>query len=270
MRVVKRLEAHLQPSPKMPVLFVGHGSPMNALSENDITKSWARVGRQLPTPQAFVVASAHWQTRGTRVTNAPTQPIIYDMYGFPEELYNVKYDAKGDPELAKALVAAMNKYEAKLDATWGLDHGTWSVMKFLAPDPKDIPVLQISIDMTTDLPDLLAIFRELKPLREKGVIFIGSGNLVHNLAVLNMYGPARFDWADEFDVVASKAITARDLEALAHPKTMTSSAAYAVQYDDHYRPMLAMMSLLESGEEVTFFNDVFELGSISMRSFISV
>ncbi len=270
MQALKQLEKHLKPSPKMPVLFVGHGSPMNALSDNDITKGWTRVGKQLPTPQAFVVVSAHWQTRGTHVTDAPTQPIIYDMYGFPDALYRVKYDAKGDPELARLLVEAMSRYEAQLDSTWGLDHGTWSVMKFLAPDPKGIPVLQISIDMTTDLPSLLEIFRELRPLREKGVIFIGSGNLVHNLAILQRFGPSRFDWADEFDAVASRAIVTRDLEALAHPKRMTSSATYAVQYDDHYRPMLAMMSLLDQNETVSFFNDVFELGNISMRSFISV
>jgi len=270
MQPLKQLEKRLHQSPKMPVLFVGHGNPMNALSDNDITKTWMRVGKQLPTPQAFVVISAHWQTRGTHVTDAPTQPIIYDMYGFPDELYRVKYDAKGDPELAKLLVEAMTKYEAQLDSTWGLDHGTWSVMKFLAPEPRDIPVLQISIDMTVDLPTLTEIFRQLRPLRDKGVIFIGSGNLVHNLAVLNQFGPARFDWADEFDTVASGAMSGHDIEALTHPKTMTSAANYAVQYDDHYRPMLAMMSLLDPNETISFFNDVFELGSISMRSFISV
>ncbi len=270
MQSIAQLEQQLVPSPKMPVLFVGHGNPMNALGHNEISEGWSRIGKDLPTPQAFVVISAHWQTRGTLVTDAPKQPIIYDMYGFPDELYKVTYDAKGDPEIAKQLIAAMNQYEAKLDSTWGLDHGTWSVMKFIAPDPHDIPVLQISIDMTKDLPSLAEMFRALKPLREKGVIFIGSGNLVHNLAILNQFGPQQFDWATEFDSVASKAIMTHDLTALARPKDMTHAAMYAVQYDDHYRPMLAVMSLLDNTEQVRFFNDVFELGSISMRSFISV
>lgn len=269
-RTIEQLEQHLQSSPKMPVIFVGHGNPMNALGHNEISEGWSKIGQELPTPQAFVVISAHWLTRGTFVTDAPTQPIIYDMYGFPDELYKVTYDAKGDPELAKQLVQAMNDYEAKLDSTWGLDHGTWSVMKFIAPDPHDIPVLQISIDMTKDLPSLMDVFRALKPLREKGVIFIGSGNLVHNLAILSQFGPRQFEWATEFDEKASKAIMVHDLHALARPTSMTKAAALAVQHDDHYRPMLAAMSLLDAGESVRFFNDVFELGSISMRSFISV
>lgn len=267
---LQQLETHLRPSPKMPVLFVGHGSPMNAITDNDISREWARVGKNLPKPQAFVVISAHWLTHGvTKVTDAPKQPIIYDMYGFPDKLYKVKYNANGDPKLAVTLVEHMNSYEAKLDTSWGLDHGTWSVMKYLMPNPGKVPVLQISLDDTMDLPQIIKLFSVLKPLRKKGVLFIGSGNLVHNLAMLNRYGPREFDWAFEFDAKAADAMQNHDIAALTHPSKMTSAAQYAVQYDDHYRPMLAAMSLLDPTEQLSYFNDVFELGSLSMRSFIS-
>ena len=165
----------LKSSPKMPVLFVGHGNPMNAILDNSITQNWKIVGQNLPEPQAFVVISAHWMTNGTHITDAPTQPLIYDMYGFPDELYQVKYPAQGDPDIAETLRQAFLKYEAKLDSTWGLDHGTWSVLKHLAPEVK-VPVLQISLDANQTLPQLVEMFKLLKPLRQKGVIFIGSGN----------------------------------------------------------------------------------------------
>ena len=252
----------------MPVLFVGHGNPMNALLDNDITRNWTRIGASLPEPQAFVVISAHWLTNGTKVTDAPTQPIIYDMYGFPSELYQVTYPAKGDPAIAKTLRDAFLHYEAQLDSTWGLDHGTWSVLKFLAPKVK-VPVLQISLDYSQPLSELVKMFALLKPLREKGVIFIGSGNLVHNLSMLNFHNDIAFDWAQEFDIKASEQMSLHNLDLLTNPLKMTSAASYAVQFDDHYRPMLAAMALLDTKEELSYFNDVIEMGSIGMRSFIA-
>lgn len=252
----------------MPVLFVGHGNPMNAILDNDITRTWHKVGEGLPAPQAFVVISAHWLTKGTHVTDAPTQPIIYDMYGFPEELYQVQYPAKGDPALAERLRQAFLHYEAQLDNTWGLDHGTWSVLKHLAPDAK-VPVLQISLDYRQPLPELVKMFQLLRPLREQGVIFIGSGNLVHNLQRINFTDSKNFDWAVEFDTLAAEQIQLKNLELLANPHKLTSAAALAVQFDDHYRPMLAAMSLLDTNEQPEFFNDTIEMGSISMRSFIT-
>lgn len=268
MNKLRELQYKLQPSPKMPVLFVGHGNPMNAILDNDITRNWHKVGTNLPDAQAFVVISAHWLTEGTHITDAPTQPIIYDMYGFPEELYQVTYDAKGDPQIAKDLRTAFLNYEAQLDSTWGLDHGTLSVLKHLAPEPK-IPVLQISLDMRQSLPELVEMFKQLKPLRERGVIFIGSGNLVHNLRMLNLSDDRVFDWALEFDAKASEQMTQHNLELLTQPRKLTSAASYAVQFDDHYRPMLAAMALLDGKEELSYFNDVIEMGSIGMRSFIA-
>ncbi len=222
---LKQLAHSLKPSPKMPVLFVGHGNPMHAILDDEITRNWAKVGGNLPEPQAFVVISAHWQTRGTKITDAPTQPIIYDMYGFPDELYQVQYPAKGDPEIARELRDAFLHYEAQLDNTWGLDHGTWSVLKYMAPKVK-VPVLQISIDMTQSLPQLVEMFRLLKPLREKGVIFIGSGNLVHNLGRLNFHDNSIFDWAIEFDEKASEQMSLHNLDLLTNPLKMTNAASH--------------------------------------------
>ena len=268
MNRLQQLHDTLKPSPKMPVLFVGHGNPMNAILDNDITRNWARIGANLPDPQAFVIISAHWLTQGTRVTDAPKQPIIYDMYGFPDELYQVSYEADGSPTVAETLRKAFLQYEAQLDGTWGLDHGTWSVLKHMAPSPT-VPVLQISLDVRQSLEELTEMFRLLKPLREKGVIFIGSGNLVHNLGMLNFTDDQVFDWAEEFDAKASEQMSSHNLKVLTTPHKMTSAAFYAVQFDDHYRPMLAAMALLDGKEELTYFNEVIELGSIGMRSFIA-
>ncbi len=265
---LKDLDNILKPSPKMPVLFVGHGNPMNAILDNEITRTWSKIGSNLPEAQAFIVISAHWLTEGTHITDAPKQPIIYDMYGFPPELYQVEYRAKGDLNIAKILQEAFLKYEAQLDGTWGLDHGTWSVMKFLAPKPS-VPVLQVSLDMSMTLPQLVTMFKLLKPLRKKGVIFIGSGNLVHNLRLLNFYDNKIFDWAQEFDYIAAKQMDEHNLDLLVNPKKMTKAADFAVAFDDHYRPMLAAMSLLDKNEELQYFNQVIDMGSLSMRSFIA-
>jgi 4,5-DOPA dioxygenase extradiol len=259
----------LQPSPKMPVIFVGHGNPMNAVLDNDITRTWSSVGNSLPDAQAIVVISAHWLTNGTHITDAPKQQIIYDFYGFPDELYNVQYDANGDPAIAKLLQQKLLQYEAKLDSSWGLDHGTWSVLKHLAPEPH-VPVLQISLDYTQSLEQVTDLFKELKSLREKGVIFIGSGNIVHNLRAVKFTSNKAYDWAIEFDALSAKAIEDKNMKLLTNPGKISSAASFAVPSDDHYRPMLATMALLDPYEELSFFNEMIDLGSVSMRSFMSV
>ena len=265
---LKELSGRLKVSPRMPVIFVGHGNPMNAIIDNDITRNWARVGRNLPPPQAIVVMSAHWFTNGVKVTDAPRQRIIYDFYGFPDELYQAEYKASGDPGIAKLLADALLKYEAKLDTTWGLDHGTWSVLKHLAPEPK-VPVLQISFDINQSMDELVRMIAELKPLRDKGVVFIGSGNLVHNLRAVNWNDDKPYDWALEFDELAAKAMEEHNLKILTNPGRLTSAASFAVPTDDHYRPMLAAMALLDKSETLSYFNDVIEMGSVGMRSFVA-
>ena len=264
---LKQLSHHLKPSPLMPVLFVGHGSPMNAIADNAITQTWHDVGTNLPPAQAIVVISAHWLTRGTHITDAPKQPIIYDFYGFPDELYQVQYDAEGSPEIAETLRQSFLNYEAQLDGQWGLDHGTWSVLKHLAPHPT-VPVLQISLDYTLPLPEVVKVFAELKSLRRQGVIFIGSGNIVHALGAVR-FGGKPYLWAQEFDAVSETAIAEKRLDDLTQPYKLSSAARLAVPTDDHYRPLLAAMILLEPKESVKFFNDTIDLSSISMRSFVS-
>ncbi|MBP6005419.1 dioxygenase [Candidatus Saccharibacteria bacterium] len=268
MNKLKSLESTLKPSPKMPVLFVGHGNPMNAILDNDITHQWSRVGKNLPEAQAFVVISAHWYTKGTHITDAPKQPIIYDFYGFPDELYKVQYDANGDPDIANQLRNAFLHYEAQLDSSWGLDHGTWSVMKHLAPKPT-VPILQISLDINQTREQVVESFEDLRHLRERGVIFIGSGNIIHNLRLLNWGGEA-FDWAEEFDQKITNRISGHDLKGLINPYKITPTANQAVESDDHYRPMLAVMSLLDQHEELSYFNQVIDMGSVGMRSFITI
>ena len=253
----------------MPVLFVGHGNPLNAILDNDTTRTWSKLGQNLPKAQAIVVISAHWLTYGTHITDAPKQPILYDIYGFPDELYQTTYVANGDPAIAETLRQAFINYEAKLDRSWGLDHGTWSVLKHLAPEPK-VTVLQISLDVNQPLEKLTEMFGLLRPLRDKGVIFIGSGNIVHNLGIMNFNDDSAYDWAQEFDAEVSAAINNRQLKLLANPRKLSHAASLAVPTDDHYWPMLAAMALLDPKEQLSYFNNVFELGSIGMRSFIAI
>ena len=241
----------LVPSPLMPVLFVGHGNPMHVLSDNSFTKEWRRVGSVLPKAQAIVVISAHWMTHGTHITDAPKQPLIYDFYGFPEEMYQVQYHADGSTTLAADLQQALIKYEALLDSSWGLDHGTWTVLKHLAPHP-NVPVLQISIDMDKSLGDLYDVFSALKAFRHKGVVFIGSGNIVHNLRMVDFAGTYAHDWALEFDAVSKDIIEKHDIADLTDPFRRHSSAKLAIPTDDHYRPLVASMALLDDVKRCHF------------------
>ncbi len=263
------LEGRLNPSERMPVLFVGHGNPMNAISDNDFTRTWARVGRELPDPQAIVVVSAHWLTPGsTHITDAPRNRVIHDFGGFPDELYQVDYPTAGDDRVARLLARHLQEYEAQLDAQWGLDHGTWSVLVHLAPGPT-VPVLQVSIDYAMPLPRLHELYSRLGTLRRKGVLFIGSGNIVHALDRVKWGGGAAWDWAEQFDADTADALRERRTSQLLDPYGTWAEARVAVPTDDHYRPMVAALSLLEDDEDVRFFNEAIDLGSVGMRSFMS-
>ena len=264
------IDDRLQPSDRMPLLFVGHGNPMHAISDNEFTRTWQRVGSGLPEAQAIVVVSAHWLTPGeTHITDAPTNPVIYGFGGFPDELSQVRYDTVGDPRVAAALARQLAAYEATLDAQWGLDHGTWSVLKHLAPEPR-VPVLQISLDYSMSLPRLHDLFAQLRSLRRRGVLFIGSGNIVHALGRARWDGGPAHAWAEEFDHDTAGALADRRVDELLRPFETWSAARLAVPTDDHYRPMVAALGLLEPGEDITFFNEAIDLGSIGMRSFVTV
>jgi 4,5-DOPA dioxygenase extradiol len=187
------LDHRLRPSALMPVMFVGHGNPMHAISDNAYTRTWHQLGQQLPEAQAIVVISAHWLTPGrTHITDAPKNPIIYDFGGFPDELFRAQYESVGDTDVARLLARQLVEYEAQLDQQWGLDHGTWSVLKHLAPEP-GVPILQISIDYTMPLPQLYQLYGRLRAMRRRGVVFIGSGNIVHALGRVKWDGGTAWD-----------------------------------------------------------------------------
>jgi 4,5-DOPA dioxygenase extradiol len=264
------LDNRLRPSALMPVMFVGHGNPMHAISDNAYTRTWHQLGQQLPEAQAIVVVSAHWLTPGqTHITDAPKNPIIYDFGGFPDELFRTHYESVGDTDVARLLARQLVEYEAQLDQQWGLDHGTWSVLKHLAPAP-EVPVLQISIDYTMPLPQLFELYGRLRAMRRRGVVFIGSGNIVHALGRVKWDGGDAWEWAQQFDADTAVALRDRQVGKLLDPYGTWAEARIAVPTDDHYRPMVAALSLLDDDEDIRFFNSSIDLGAIGMRSFITV
>lgn len=251
---------------KMPVLFVGHGNPMNAIEKNEYHKKWNEIGRVLPRPKAILVISAHWLTKGTRVTAMEKPKTIHDFYGFPDELFAQEYPAKGSPEFAKETQSAITKTKVQSDFEWGLDHGTWSVLLPMYPKA-DIPVFQLSIDYTQPPQYHYELAKELLKLREKGVLIIGSGNIVHNLNMINWNGKA-YDWAIEFDLKIKKLIDDQNHICIINYKKLGSIAQLAVPTNDHYLPLLYVLALQTRNESVSYFNDKCEMGSISMRSLI--
>lgn len=262
--IIKRLHEN-KATDKMPVLFIGHGNPMNAIEDNKFSRGWKKIGKEMVKPQAIVCMSAHWTTEGSYVTAMKNPKTIYDFYGFPDELYQVKYTAKGDPALAKK-VCEIDKSIGLDEDDWGLDHGAWSVLKQIYPDA-DIPVIQLSVDYSRDPEQQYELVKELQSLRKKGVLFLGSGNIVHNLEMMKFDGKV-FDWAVEFDEQSKKLIEKGDHKALIHYEKLGAAARMAIPTDEHYRPMLATLALQQPDEEPHFFNDGIDLGSVSMRSFI--
>lgn len=251
-------------SPVMPVLFVGHGNPMNVLEGNKFGKVWEEIGANLPRPKVIVVMSAHWLTRGCYVTAMEKPRMIYDFYGFPEEMYNIQYLVPGDVELAQKIVS-LNKH-IKLDHEWGLDHGAWTVLYRMYKEA-EIPVVQLSIDLSMSPREQYEMMRDIRSLREKGVLFIGSGNIVHNLSMLRMDG-ASYEWSIEFDEKVKELLLSKDFDRLIDYEWMGEVARLAIPTDDHYRPMLLSLGLVGKNEGIEFFNESIDLGSVSMRSFV--
>lgn len=264
---LQRLKDSLKSSDRLPVVFLGHGSPMNAIEDNDYSRSWRKLGAALPHPQAILVVSAHWMSRGSTLVDISKMPkTIHDFYGFPEELYAQQYPAPGAPDVAKDVVSLLASHHAEGDDTWGLDHGAWSVLKSLYPEA-DVPVFQLSIDMTKDLPHHLEIGQALKELRNRGVLILGSGNVVHNLQALRFGGRA-YDWAEEFDTLFADRLQARDHAALTDRKGLGNLLHMAHPSVDHYLPALTIAGASDAHDELMFMNDSIDIASISMRSFI--
>jgi len=270
--VLKKDKAGSRKSLKMPVLFIGHGNPMNALYDNSFTQSLTRLGNEFIDklrPKAILVVSAHWLSDGTFVNVSPEPEIIYDFSGFPNELFQVKYPASGSPEYAhqvKKLIASVEETE-----DWGIDHGSWTVLKHMFPKA-DIPVFQLSIDYEKPLKYHFDLAKQLKPLREKGVLIIGSGNIVHNIR-LSFQGVREhgeefvYDWVVEFDQWVKEKIESRDFKSLINYESAGTIAKLAVPTIDHYVPMLYSLALAGKNENILFTHEEVTFGAMSMRCF---
>ena len=263
---LNKLAGALDPTPRMPVLFVGHGNPMNAILENEITEGWRKMGQHLQ-PNAILCVSAHWETRGARVTMAPKPRTIHDFGGFPRELFEVEYPAPGAPEYASMIVDQVKSRSVLEDHEWGLDHGTWSVLVKMFPRA-DVPVFQLSLDRNLGLQDHYDLAKELSFLRHKGVLVIGSGNIVHNLYRAKWDSDVPYDWAVAFDEQARSLILDKDHKALIKGEGLSSEAALAIPTREQYLPMLYSLALQDTYESVSFFNEQIDMGSMSMRSFV--
>jgi len=250
----------------MPVLFVGHGSPMNGIEDNDFSRRWRQKGREIPVPKAVLCVSAHWFTRGTRITAMDFPLTIHDFYGFPKALSEVRYPAPGSPVLAAETAALLPTAAPLLDHDWGLDHGTWTVVRHMYPDAR-IPVLQLSIDHTQPPARHLELGRELAALRRKGVLIIGSGNMIHNLRIMSWQMPSDgFDWAREADTLFKTHIDSGDFSPLTRYDSLGRAVAMAIPTPEHYLPLLYVLGLKGEKEPVSYFNDQLVMGSISMTS----
>lgn len=264
---LKRITDQFEKTPRMPVLFLGHGSPMNALEDNEYTKNFRAVGQSLPVPKAILCISAHWETKGTFVTAMEQPQTIHDFGGFPKALNEYQYPAPGSPEFAKQTQALITSTEVGLDHGWGLDHGAWTVLCHLFPQA-NIPVYQLSLDYTKDPLWHYELGIELKALRDRGVLIVGSGNIVHNLRMLNWQNPkgTGYDWAIEADETIKQLILKNDYKSLSNYKSLGRAFELAIPTPDHYLPLLYTLAMKDSNESIQFFNDKTEMGSISMRS----
>ena len=248
----------------MPVLFVGHGNPMNAIERNDFSRSWNELGRRLPKPRAVLCISAHWETRGVFVTATDKPETIHDFYGFPRALFDVRYPAPGDPDLARRVAGIISGVKVSLDPGRGLDHGAWSVLVAMYP-AADIPVVQLSLDTSKPGQFHYSLARELAPLRDEEVLIVGSGNMVHNLRLFSFHDPQPLPWAVDCDAKLRERILARDHQALMDCDTLGASARLAVPTPEHYFPLLYPLALQEAAEPASFFNERV-LSALSMTS----
>ena len=260
---------NLSYSEKMPILFLGHGSPMNAIEENEFVIGFREISKTLPLPKAIICISAHWFTKGTKVTAMEMPRTIHDFYGFPEELYKVQYPAKGNPELADQTKILLEPTPVELDEKWGLDHGAWSVIKHLYPKA-NIPVIQLSIDNTKNATYHFQLAKQLNSLREKGILIVGSGNIIHNLRLVDFanmnkdnYG---YDWAVEAREKLNNYILDENFNPLLNYENLGQAFRLAVPTPEHYLPLIYILGMKQEKEKIQLFNDKLLAGSLSMTS----
>jgi 4,5-DOPA dioxygenase extradiol len=253
----------------MPVLFIGHGSPMNGIEDNEFSNRWKAMAKEIPTPKAVLVVSAHWFTKGTSITAMDFPKTIHDFGGFPDALFQVQYPAPGNAALAKETASMIQTTHVELDHDWGLDHGTWTVIRHMYPEAI-IPVLQLSIDYSKDPSFHYALAKELYHLRKKGVLIIGSGNMVHNLRMVawdKLEGPAYgYDWALQMNQTFKDLILNKEHELLIHYNRLGKEAMLAIPTPEHYLPLLYTLGLQSKDDTVSFFNDKPVGGSLTMTS----
>ena len=266
---LENISSHFQNTEKMPVLFLGHGSPMNAIEENQFVQGFRNISKEIPKPNAILCISAHWFTNGTFVTAMEMPTTIHDFYGFPKELFDVQYPAHGSPELAKETVQLLLPELVEEDHNWGLDHGAWSVIRHLYPNA-EIPVIQLSIDYTKPPQYHFDLSKKLLKLREKGILIIGSGNIVHNLRMVDFrnintigYG---YDWAIEAREITNNWLLDGNFQNLINYQKQGIAMQTAVPTPDHYLPLIYSLGLKERSEQLSLFNDELIAGSLSMTS----
>lgn len=266
MNAFNKFVEELPNTEKMPIFFVGHGSPMNAIEENEFVQGWRNAAINSPIPNAIICISAHWETKGTFVTAMKNPKTIHDFGGFPKALYEVEYPAPGNPILAEIIKNEVKTTNLELDYDWGLDHGTWSVLKHFYPKA-NIPILQISLDYTKPAKYHFELSKELSRLRSKGIMIVGSGNIVHNLRLIdwrNLNGG--FDWANEADKGLKELILNEEYNKLFDITSQGEIYKLSVPSPEHYNPLMYILGLKEKGENLSFFNDKTVMGSLSMTS----
>lgn len=249
---------------KMPVIFTGHGNPMNAIGNNRARTGWAKTGQELPRPEVIVAVSAHWATRSEVVRTAPDNPQVNDMYGFPPELYQVHYEPAGSPETAEEVLNLLGD-SASEDNTWGIDHGVWTVLSNMFPKA-DIPVVMVSTNVRAKPIEIFEMGKKLAPLRKEGALILASGNVVHNLRLVDWGNPNGADWADEFDETIRDAILGGKFDVPVNFGELPH-AKLAIPTVEHYYPLLAALGAVQPEDKVTVWNEYRELASMSMTSY---
>lgn len=251
---------------KMPVLFVGHGSPMNAIEDNEYVCTWKTISKKIPKPEAILCISAHWVTNGTRINDEENPKLIYDMYGFPEELYQVVYDVKGSNRFAHETVNLIGR-TVQVDNSWGIDHGAWSVLCNIYPEG-DIPVYQLSLDNNANAETHFQIGKDISILRENGVLIIGSGNVVHNLTRVKWGMETGYPWALEFDKFIMENIKEKRYENVIHYENAGSSSNLAFLTTEHFYPLLYVLGATSENDKLSVFNNACIMGSLSMTGYL--
>jgi 4,5-DOPA dioxygenase extradiol len=266
----RKINSNTMTPSSFPALFIGHGSPINILADNSFTRDMIKLREQLPVPNAILVVSAHWLTRGTHVTSGDHPEQIYDFFGFPHNLYKCKYHTPGSPEVAKMIAESVGNNIIYPDPNRGIDHAAWSVLKHIYPE-QIIPVLELSLDIEKEPVYHFELGKKLAGLRENGILVIGSGNIIHNLSEIDFNDTASpFEWAKEFDSFVKTTLENKDFNTLINYNQIGDNARKAIPFNDHYLPMLYILGMTGENEKIHFVHESIQNGSISMRSFMTI